>query len=206
LGWGRWLLCCLEDYPKEKKKKEKKESLYSMKLHLGCGKKHIHGFVHVDRNKEVNADYHIDIKDLWPFRDKEAELIYSCHNLEYFSKNEAVTVLYEWKRVLKPDGELWLAVPDFEGITRVYQKYGDIKHRGILGPLFGEWDNHDTAIYHKTVYDLRSLSSLLRDVGFKNIKRITDFGFGIDDYSMAYIPHKDKSGIPISLNIKCSKE
>ena len=68
------------------------------------------------------------------------DLIYASHVLEYFDRNEVKNVLGEWYRVLKKGGLLRVAVPDFEAIVKVYLKYSDLDHRGILGPLYGKWE------------------------------------------------------------------
>jgi hypothetical protein len=65
-------------------------------------------------------------------------------------------------------------------------------------------------IYHKTVYDFKSLKKLLESAGFRNIHRY-DWRKTIhrdyDNCSQAYIPHMDKKrGILISLNVEARKK
>ena len=88
------------------------------KLHLGCGKRHIPGFVHFDLDDFPHIDYRHEITRLPEIKDGEAELIYCCHAFEYFDRQEAVGVLAEWRRALKPGGILRLAVPDFDALDR----------------------------------------------------------------------------------------
>ena len=185
-----------------------------MKINLGCGKNYIPGFIHVDLDDYPYIDYRSDVKDLHFFSKNSADLIYSSHTLEYFDRIEAIEVLKEWYSVLKRGGVLRIAVPDFEAIIKVYKKYGDLNHRGILGPLYGRWpykstDEKEEIFYHKTVYDFDSIRKVLIEVGFKSIKRY-DWQDTIhkeyDDYSQAYIPHLDKEkGILISLNVEANK-
>ena len=110
-----------------------------MKINLGCGKNYIPGFIHVDLDDHTHIDYRSNVKDLSFFEKDSADLIYSSHTLEYFDRKEVVEVLSEWYRVLKPNGVLRIAVPDFEAIVKVYKKYNDLDHQGILGPLYGKW-------------------------------------------------------------------
>jgi hypothetical protein len=77
----------------------------------------------------------------------------------------------------------------------------------VIGPLFGRQDY----LYniHYNAFDLQTLTKLLEDVGFINVRRYdwreTEHA-DIDDYSQAYIPHMDKeNGILISLNVECCK-
>lgn len=185
-----------------------------MKINLGCGENYIPGFVHIDKSSYPHVDYQSDVKDLSFIPTNSVELIYASHLLEYFDRHEVINVLEEWYRVLKPGGILRLAVPDFESIVKVYLKYKDLDHRGILGPLYGKWHINDSShskniVYHKTTYDFFSIKKLLDYIGFKNIRKYRwedTIHADYDDYSQAYIPHLDKKhGILISLNIEAQK-
>ena len=114
------------------------------------------------------------------------------------------------EKVLRKNGILRLAVPNFEALISVYQKTEEIEK--ILGPLYGKWKvNNSDYIYHKTVYDNKSLTSLLQQLGFREIKQwdwrqVFKNNPEYDDHSQAYFPHMDKeNGILISLNIECKK-
>lgn len=182
-----------------------------VKLHLGCGKKYIPGFTHIDLADYSHIEYKQDIRDLSNFEDCSIDLIYCCHALEYFDRFEVINVLKEWYRVLKKGGILRLAVPDFENIVKVYLRYNDLEYQGILGPLYGKWQNNNTdeTLYHKTTWDYKSLSQVLKHIGFTKAVRYDveqTIHKNYDDYSQAYVPHMDKeNGILISLNIEATK-
>ena len=181
-----------------------------MKLHLGSGSRYLEGYLHVDI-----ADYeHIDIKSsvdkLDTIEDDTVDEIYASHILEYFDRNEVESVLNEWKRVLKKDGVLRIAVPNFEALIKVYQETDEIEK--ILGPLYGKWDlSDDGFIYHKTVYDKNNLTELLERIGFSDIelwdwREVFRNNPEYDYHSQAYFPHMNKeNGIHVSLNIQCKK-
>ena len=191
-----------------------------VKLNLGCGNRnfgtdwtHIDGaeYPHVDSHNVISLDY----------RDKSVDLIYASHLIEYFDSVEIVTVLKEWKRVLRIDGMLRIAVPDFYQMAKLYlvDSY-DLEK--FLGPLYGKMQIEkktidsdyvskieSQTIYHRTVYDFNDLKELLEVVGFRNVKkydwRETEHS-EFDDHSQAYIPHMDKeNGTLISLNVECLK-
>lgn len=179
-----------------------------MKLHLGCGKRNIPGFINVDMARFPHIHHRRPINDLSIFKNNSVDLIYCCHAFEYFDRLEAVETLKEWRRVLKKRGVLRLAVPDFEKLVKVYEKYGQLQK--ITGPLYGRWPVPGTKkiIYHKTVYDFNDLKKMLKENGFGKIRRYDwekTIHKNYDDYSQAYIPHMDRKGILISLNIEAKK-
>jgi len=180
-------------------------------VHLGCGQRVLPGFINVDLADFDHIDHRHDIADLPFFDDGSVDLIYASHCLEYFDRTEVVAVLAEWRRVLKVGGTLRLGVPDFEAMAAVYGETGDLGL--ILGPLYGRMTSgaadDPLVIYHKTVYDLGSLSGVLATAGFENTRRF-DWRETIhkdhDDHSQAYIPHMDKqNGRLISLNVETDK-
>lgn len=182
----------------------------SLNLHLGCGSRHLSGFVHIDLDPLPNVDIVHDIGSLPMFDNGTVDLIYCCGAFIYFDREEAAAVLREWHRILRARGTLRLSVPDFEAIVEVYLKSGkDLDTRGILGPLFGKWELHaGKFLYQRTAYDSTSMFKMLGQAGFTNVRRY-DFTAVLpadfDDYSKAFIPHMDPTGIQICLNIECDK-
>lgn len=181
----------------------------NLKLHLGCGKRYLSGFSHIDLAELPHIDYRHGVDRLEMLPDGAAELIYASHVLEYFDRFEVRQVLAEWNRVLQPGGTLRIAVPDFTALSEVYLQSGKLDL--ILGPLYGRMEIPGTGkvIYHKTAYDFDSLRNLLEDVGFASVHRYDwrqTIHREVDDHSQAYIPHMDKEhGKLISLNVECTK-
>ena len=178
-----------------------------MKLHLGCNHRDFGSdWIHIDGGDYPYLHSH-DIINL-PFIDNSVSIIYASHVFEYFDREEAVNVLKEWRRVLRHDGILRLAVPDFRKMVKLYWEK-DYSLNKFIGPLYGKMKMNSKTIYHKTVYDYSSLSYLLETNGFIRTRlwdwREVDHGH-IDDQSQAYLPHMDKeNGELISLNIECNK-
>ena len=181
-----------------------------VKLHLGCGKRYLPGYIHIDIDEGEHIDYCFDIKSLKMFENNSVDIIYSCGAIVYFDRQELKEVLLDWYRILKPGGKLRISVPDFKKIIEVYNTSGmDIKTKGLLGPLFGRWPIKQNILYQKTVFDFDSLKVFLKKCGFNNISKYDwrdilppDY----DDYSKAYIPHMDmENGILISLNVEAYK-
>ena len=176
-----------------------------MKLHLGCGKIYIPGFVHIDIVDRPHIDHIASIDRLTFIGDNSVDLIYNCCVLEHFKRASTTDVLKEWFRVLKPGGILRTSVPDFEALCKIYLTNG--KLGDVIGPLLGR-QNYLYNI-HYNLFDFTTLSDCLGSVGFINTKkydwRKTEHA-DIDDYSQAYLPHMDKiSGVLTSLNIESEK-
>ena len=93
-----------------------------MKLHIGCGKKYIPGYKHLDVINFDHVDFVCDTRKLTIIEDNSVSEIYACHILEHVERNEVVSVLREWNRVLKVGGVLRVAVPDFEAVVAEYQE------------------------------------------------------------------------------------
>ena len=182
-----------------------------VQLHLGCGKRHIPGFVHIDLDDFPHIDYRSSIDKLPMFANDAADLIYCSHAFEYFDSVQAPAVLAEWRRVLKPGGLLRLAVPDFEALVSVFRKSGDLEQ--ILGPLFGRMEiqapEGGRTLYHRTAYDFASLEKMCLQAGFRSLRRYEwrqSVHKDYDDHSQAYVPHMDKErGELISLNVEALK-
>ncbi len=183
-----------------------------IKLHLGCGKKKIHGYTNVDA--VMGADIVDDCGVLGKFENNSASVIYNCHLLEHFKRDDILKVLTRWYDILAPDGVLRISTPDFRAITECYLVNGDIQPflHMLNGDQKDEWNNH------YVLFDEKYLTEVLRTVGFRDIKRydwreIEDTYF-IDDYSQSYWPaisYKTRrmdgeiGGKLLSLNIQAIK-
>ena len=175
----------------------------TIKINMGCGKRNFgKDWIHIDK-----ANYpHIDHQDIFDFPYENVDLIYASHIIEYFDRIEVLALLKAWKKKLKANGILRLAVPDFQNIAKLYlsEQYS---LESFLGPLYGKMELNNSTIYHRTVYDFNSLKKLLQELGFNNISKWdhnnVDHGM-FDDHSQAYLPHMDKiNGTLISLNVEC---
>ena len=179
-----------------------------IKINMGCGWRNFgKDWVHIDGGDYEHIDYH-DVTKLDQFETNSVDLIYASHLIEYFDRVEVMELLSEWRRVLKKDGILRIAVPNFSELSKLYvQKKVPLKN--VLGPLYGRMKMTDDTIFHKTTYDFNDLQTVLESAGFKNVKlydwRNTEHA-QFDDHSQAYYPHMDKeNGTLVSLNVECVK-
>lgn len=175
---------------------------------MGCGWRDFGSdWIHIDGGDYSHLQ-HKDIQNLSQFANETVDLIYASHVIEYFDREAVIPLLIEWKRVLKKNGTLRLAVPDFGSIASLYFQ-GEFGLDSFIGPLYGKMEMDGKSIFHKTVYDYKSLSKLLSSLGFQDIARYdwrdTEHSHH-DDHSQAYLPHMQKEkGTLISLNVECRK-
>ena len=90
-----------------------------IKINMGSGWRNFgDDWIHID-----GGDYeHLDYKSITnlQFKDNSVSLIYASHVIEYFDRKEVLSLFKEWRRVLKTDGTLRIAVPNFENISQLY--------------------------------------------------------------------------------------
>ena len=175
-------------------------------IHLGCGKVRLPGFINIDIQPGPAVDLVGDIRNL-DFEDSSIDLVYSCAVIEHVGRREWVDLLKEWRRVLKPGGLLRLSTNDFEACIARYNEKKNLEE--LLGILIGgQKDDYD---WHGMIFDFKTLERGLIEAGFENIRRYdwreTELGrLGIDDYSMAYLPHMDKeNGRLMMLNVEANR-
>ena len=146
-------------------------------LHLGCGSSMLSGLINCDLFNP-NADLQIDSTNLSIFEDNTIDLIEAHHMIEHLSFSDTGKALIECHRVLRPGGLLVITCPD---LTRICLRWIMLT---ILYPFFPLPDKLDYIVkmlvgsqehdgmFHKNSFDVRRLSRLLTEHGFK-----TEFSF-----------------------------
>ena len=148
-----------------------------LRLDLGAGDVSPPGYV------PMGNAHGTKIFPLTSIPDGACDVVRASHVLEHFSSAEIPHVLEEWVRVLKPGGELKIAVPDFAVIAENYLA-------GVNQPteafLMGGQDAADN--FHKALFDEAQLKAALAKAGLMLIRRWE-----------SDLP--DCAGMPISLNL-----
>lgn len=110
---------------------------------------------------------HHDLSYGIPFQDNTADYIYSSHFLEHLYKADAINLLRNSYRVLKPGGIIRVSIPDLEHAISMYP--GN-KLQMLNDYFFVErGDSHFSR--HKYMYDFQMLSLLLQECGFHEVTR-----------------------------------
>ncbi|HMH44264.1 MAG TPA: methyltransferase domain-containing protein [Pyrinomonadaceae bacterium] len=89
-------------------------------LNLGCGSRYHSGWINIDIVPAGPGVIAHDLRQGIPLADNSCEAVYHSHVLEHLRRPEALQLLRECYRVLKPGGILRVAIPDLERICRIY--------------------------------------------------------------------------------------
>jgi len=170
-----------------------------VKLNLGCGPRTPDGWINVDyawgarlarlpffralnrriRLFDLDWSERIQLHDLtrrFPWTDASADVIYSSHTLEHFSREDGRAFLTECHRVLRKDGTLRIVVPDLRQNVLAYLE-GRVPADDFvesLGVLHGRTRSRlknrlapFIQFPHKCMYDESRLLQILDEIGFE---------------------------------------
>lgn len=170
------------------------------KLNIG-GEQSLPGWEILNIQQAPYVDHVADAKDLSQFEDQTFDELYASHVLEHFDfSGSLLEALKQWYRVLKPDGKLYISVPDMNVLCQLFLKYKELKDEErffVTKMMFGgHVDQHD---YHCVGFDFNILTYFLTQAGFQKIQRVQNFGIFEDTSALGY------KGVPISLNVIVSK-
>lgn len=156
---------------------------------------------YVDKVKAVKY-IHYDIRKGLPFRDNSVPHIFSSHFLEHLTRKEAISLIEECYRVIRPGGIIRIVVPSLDelvaDISRAVEEYskGDIRsiQDYVTRKRTGFVDNFST---HKWMYNYAELEMLLKDKGFKDITECS--------YGEGKIPDVEKLDVRPGLIVEAIK-
>jgi predicted SAM-dependent methyltransferase len=151
----------------------------SSRLHLGCGWNRKPGWVNVD--VDSGCDLQLDLRRPLPIADDTVSEIYSEHLLEHLAyPADAVNLLRECFRVLRPGGVISVGVPDAGQLLLAYAKDDTEYIREAWERWEPEWCSTamDSVNYtfrqdgaHQYAYDEETLAGALNAAGFTAIAR-----------------------------------
>lgn len=159
------------------------------KLHIGCGGNLLEGWLNTDLILESPDVVFLDASKPFPIKSDTFEYIYSEHVFEHLTFQEQLNYLKESYRILKPNGKIRIATPNFNFLINLNREdKSDIDKRYLqwnlntfIYPVKSEIkDVKDAGVYvinnyfrdwgHKLIHSPSSLTNLLAHAGFLNIK------------------------------------
>ncbi|MBU7583971.1 MAG: methyltransferase domain-containing protein [Nostoc sp. TH1S01] len=162
------------------KPKLKKDSLNL--LNLGCGSTIFEGWINADfftntvrfwERPASSRDWMLDLRYPMNCDDNVWDGVFSEHTLEHLYPHQALHLLKEIYRTMKPGAWLRVTVPDLRKYVHYY--CGE-----LVDERFNTWQTGCEAIryltqdnLHLSIWDCELLSSYLKEVGFINIKEVS---------------------------------
>ena len=158
----------------------------NLKLHIGCGKEHLSGWINIDVDPAPLA-----LNVLWglPFPDRSASHVFVSHMLEHlFFPRDVRFFLAELLRVMAPGGVVRIVVPDIEQCIEAYSS-NDRLFFASRRETWDWWPENATRLEdflayagagaepaylfeaHKYGYDFETLAKALGQAGFEHISK-----------------------------------
>lgn len=144
-----------------------------MKINFGSGETKLEGYVNIDIEESTKPDVVCNVKfQQLPFKNEEVELINMSHCIEHIEFSFWPRVFLEFWRVLKPEGALFLAYPEFEKCSKYFLE----NHLGLReffrATLYGR--QLYPGDYHVVPMCTWELIDKLTHCGFHDIKSCSD--------------------------------
>lgn len=169
-----------------------------MKLHIG-GSERRDGWTVVDARPGDHVDIVADARSI-PLLNESVEMIYASHVLEHIPTHEIRDTLRHWRRLLKADGGLIVAVPDMTVLAKlVLDDMISPKARVEVMRLIYGGHLHEHDIHHGGFTE-ELLTLALRESGFCDVQRVDEFGLFPDCSYVKFL------GMPFSLNMIAKKQ
>ena len=152
------------------------DSISPVKLNLGCGHKHMPGFINCDFESnwaDKQPDVACDVTKTLPFPDNYADEIHAYHLLEHIWRWKVEDTLTDWIRVLKPGGVLVLEMPCLDKIIGIFAHCLlngiDVEPKLTQWGLYGDPNYHSEEMTHKWAWSVGELEMVLDSLGMKEI-------------------------------------
>jgi predicted SAM-dependent methyltransferase len=176
----------LQPFPMEKGKKKI--------VDLGCGKPEDSystnegQILRVDIRDDCKPDFRCDLRRT-PFATGEFDIVFSSHTLEHFARTELPEVLDEWVRIMKPEGEMRLLLPNLEWAAQHIMNHE--VDNDVLNVLYGAQTYDEN--FHKVGFTSQIIEQLLAERGF------THFEWAFEHYHMFVRAFKviPEGGVPL---------
>jgi predicted SAM-dependent methyltransferase len=156
-------------------------------LNLGCGPHVFPGWVNADdyafkrglRERSFRPNWRLDITRPWRCLANHWDGVFTEHVLEHVSYSQAIFVLRECLRTLKPGAWLRISVPDLGAYVSLYEgrqsrpEFASFPHPAIGLSFLTQMH------LHRSVWDGGLMVRVLTELGFADARAVA-FGVGAD--------------------------
>lgn len=164
------------------------------KLHIGCGGNLLPGWLNTDSFPQNGAVF-LDAGEIYPFPDNSFDYVFSEHTIEHIQYRQALTMLRQCHRVLKPGGRIRLVTPDLRVYAGFLKSELSPIERDCVNHFFNDWiktgfsyakdyqpiSDQYPAIFvlndifrnyeHRFIYDDQTLAELVKAAGFQMVEQ-----------------------------------
>jgi hypothetical protein len=210
---ARWLVS-----PARRLERRRLLARRSLRLHIGCGRNIVPGWLNIDVEAFPGVDLRYDMRRRFPFADESVARIFCEHlvmGLDYHA--DLPQFLSECHRVLEPDGVARFVAGNMAIYCRRYVEQGPAARAGRAigfmadGEMLPEvdgvpdgWNVFDTRLeainlvfrmngHHRYAYDPETLAAALRRAGFSDIRPQTFGVSSVDDLALDRPDHRPES-------------
>lgn len=153
------------------------------KLVLGCGSSVLKGWLNTDFEPLSDEVVYLNVTARFPFPDGVFDYVFSEHMIEHIGYADALHMLRECFRVMKPGGRIRISTPNLEFLFDLYRKDKSPLQEEYIRRSAERWgvkqlDTHVINFYlrewgHCFIYDEKALKGAMEDAGFREIERCT---------------------------------
>jgi len=125
------------------------------------------------RNKKFTVvDEYWNLLEIpYPYDDDSIEEILIVGAFEHFSKEEGEELLREWYRILKPQGRLYIDIPDLYGTFKMFFDADTLEEMDwAVRLVYGSQKNKYS--FHKWGYNFYTLSDICKEIGFRETEEV----------------------------------
>jgi len=153
------------------------------KLQIGAHICVMHGWLNTDLYPQSIRSVTLDATKKFPFPSASFDYVFSEHQLEHIPYEDAVIMLRECHRILRPGGKIRIALPSLDRILQLFaasktdlqdrylQHASNLCYPGVQNPnpcfvinaAFMNWG-------HRFIYDQTTLRNTLEKTGFTQVK------------------------------------
>lgn len=156
------------------------------KLQVGGGANPFTGWLNTDLTPTAPNTIFLDATEPFPFENGSFDYVFCEHMIEHISYGQALAMLGECFRILKPGGKIRVSTPNLEVYLNLFSEQKNKKQEQYLEWISSNWlskqnilDKEASFVLnlvmhgwgHIFIYDEKTLKGALEKIGFSEIKK-----------------------------------